>query len=73
MAKAPLYTVINTSKEPKLASFAGRAEPIDVGRDKVLPLTEEDALRLAGEGFEVTGPDGQRIKARREAKAPEKV
>ena len=73
MAKAPLYTVVNPSKEPKLAAFAGRAEPLDAGRDKVLPLTEEDAVRLAGEGFEVSGPDGSRIKARREAKAAEKV
>jgi hypothetical protein len=72
MAKAPLYTVINTAKAPQLASFAGRAEPIDAGRDKVLPLTEEEAVRLAGEGFKVTGPDGKAVAARREAKAAEK-
>jgi hypothetical protein len=73
MAKAPLYTVVNTTKEPQLVKFAGRAEPIDVGRDKVLPLTPEDAVRIAGEGFKVTGPDGERISARREVKAADKA
>lgn len=73
MAKAPVYTVINPSKEPRLATFGGRSEPIDVGRDKVLPLTEAEAVALASDGFKVTGPDGKAISARREAKAADKA
>jgi hypothetical protein len=69
MARAPLYTVINTGKEPRLAAFAGRSEPIDFGYDKSLPLTADEALALAAEGFKVLGPDGKAISAKRESKA----
>jgi len=65
MAKAPLYTVINTAKEPRLAAFGGRSVPIDVGRDKVLPITAEEATALAADGFKVKGPDGKAITAKK--------
>lgn len=65
MAKAPLYTVFNAGKEPRLAAFAGRSVPIDIGRDKALPLTAEEAVALAADGFKVSGPDGTPIAAKK--------
>lgn len=68
MARTPLYTVQNPSKEPRQVKYAGRWEPIDVGRDKALPLTLDEAVALAGEGFNVSGPDGKPIRAKAKAK-----
>lgn len=73
MAKAPLYTVVNIGKEPQLAAFSGRSEPIDFGHEKSLPLTAEEAVALAGQGFKVLGPDGKAISAKREPKGIEKA
>lgn len=67
MASAPLYTVTNPSKEPRLAHFGGRSVPIDIGRDKALPLNEDEAQALAADGFRVSGPDGKPVTAKREA------
>lgn len=61
MAKAPLYTVINNGKEPRSAAFGGRAEPIDAGFDKSLPLTADEAVALASQGFTVRDPQGDRV------------
>jgi hypothetical protein len=65
MAKAPLYTVFNDGHEPRLAAFAGRSVPIDIGRDKALPLTPAEAVALAADGFKVSGPDGKPIAAKK--------
>jgi hypothetical protein len=67
MARAPLFTVTNAGKAPRLAAFARRSVPIDIGRSKALPLTEDEAKALAADGFKVSGPDGKAITANREA------
>ena len=69
MARAPHYTVTNPAKEPRLASFGGRSVPIDIGRNKVLDITEDQALALAADGFKVSGPDGKAVSAKRASKA----
>lgn len=61
MARAPLFTVTNTSDKPRLALFGGRSVPIDVGRDKSLPLTDDEAVALRGEGFKVSDPSGKSV------------
>lgn len=61
MAKAPIFTVVNPFGEPRLVAFGRRAVPIDIGRDKALPLTADEAVALAAEGFKVSGPDGKAI------------
>lgn len=67
MARAPLYTVQNAGKEPRLAAFSGRSVPIDIGKDKALPLTEQEAQALAADGFKVRDPSGKPVTAKREA------
>lgn len=69
MAKAPLYTVLNPSKEPQFAVFGGRKEPIDAGREKALALSDDHAVAVAGQGFKVIDPDGKPVTAKREPKA----
>lgn len=73
MARAPLYTVQNAGKAPRLAAFARRSVPIDIGRAKALPLTIDEAQALAADGFKVSGPDGKAISAKRESKVVEKA
>jgi hypothetical protein len=68
MPKAPLYTVRNLADEPRFAAFGVRSEPIDVGYDKALPLTEDEAVALAASGFKVSGPDGKPISRKAKAK-----
>ena len=65
MPKAPLYTVANTAKEPRFAEIGIRKEPIDAGLSKELPISEETALALVGQGFKVTGPDGKPVSAKK--------
>lgn len=69
MAKAPLYTVTNLHEEARFAAIGIRKVPLDAGRSKELPISEETALDLAGQGFKVTKPDGEVIPVKREAKA----
>lgn len=61
MARAPLFTVTNTGDKPRLAHFGGRSVPIDVGRDKSLSLTEDEAAALRGAGFKVSDPSGKSV------------
>ena len=65
MPKAPLYTVANPAKEPRFAEIGIRKEPIDAGLSKELPISEETALALVGQGFKVTGPDGKAFTAKK--------
>jgi hypothetical protein len=69
MPKAPLYTVINPAEKPMFAPFGGRAEPIDAGRDKALPLTEDEAVALRALGFKVLDPEGKAVTKPAKAKA----
>lgn len=68
MARAPLYTVTNTGNEPRLARFGGRSVPIDIGRDKSLPLTEDEAIALRNDGFKVNDPTGKSVPRAAKAK-----
>lgn len=68
MAKAPLYTVENTAKEPRFAALGIRQEPIDAARSKELAISEATAVDLVGQGFKVTGPDGKAVKRETKAK-----
>lgn len=65
MAKAPLYTVTNLRQEPRFVMLGIRKEPIDAGRSKDLPISEETARELAADGFKITGPDGKAIQAKK--------
>lgn len=71
MPHAPLFTVANAGKEPRFAEIGKRGdpdylrEPIDTGLSKALPISEEQALALAGQGFKVTGPDGKAVSAKK--------
>lgn len=69
MARAPLYTVTNLRQEPRFAEIGIVKVPIDAGRFKELPISEETAIDLDGQGFKVTRPDGKAVSAKREAKS----
>ena len=65
MPHAPLYKVANAGKEARFAEIGIRKEPIDAGLSKELPISEEQALDLAGQGFKVTGPDGKSVSGKK--------